>query len=115
LLGYNWPGNIRELENLIERISVLVDEQLIQPHELPEYIVNGATPASSVSVTSIFNSGLGFNEAVEQYQKSLIQYALNETGWVKARAAGLLKMNRTTLVEKIKKLNIEQERQDPVF
>ena len=115
LLDYNWPGNIRELENLIERISVLVDEQLIQPHELPEYIVNAATPASSISVTSIFNSGLGFNEAVDQYQKSLIQYALNETGWVKARAAGLLKMNRTTLVEKIKKMNIEPERQEPVF
>ncbi len=115
LLNYNWPGNIRELENLIERISVLVDEQLIQPHDLPEDITNVASCTSSVSVASIFNSGIGFNEAVDQYQKSLIQYALNETGWVKARAAGLLKMNRTTLVEKIKKMNIEQERQEPVF
>ncbi len=115
LLQYDWPGNIRELENLIERISVLVEDQRIELHDLPEYITNTASQNISVPVASVFNNGIGFNEAVDQYQRSLILHALNETGWVKARAAGLLKMNRTTLVERIKKMNIDQERAIPFF
>ena len=115
LLRSDWPGNIRELENLIERISVLVDDQTIELHDLPEYITNNSSQNTSVSVTSVFNNGIGFNQAVDQYQRSLILHALNETEWVKARAAGLLKMNRTTLVEKIKKMKIEPESEAPVF
>jgi len=66
-------------------------------------------------VISVFNNEIGFNDAVDQYQRSLIRHALDETGWVKARAAELLQMNRTTLVEKIKKMNIEPESAAPVF
>jgi len=115
LLRYDWPGNIRELENLIERLSVLVDDQTIEPHDLPENITSNSSQSTTVSVASVFNNGIGFNQAVDQYQRSLILHALNETGWVKARAAQLLKMNRTTLVEKIKKMTIEPERETPFF
>ncbi len=115
LLSYDWPGNIRELENLIERISVLVENQTIELHDLPDYIINNSCENISTSVTSVFDSGIGFNQAVDQYQKSLILHALDETGWVKARAAELLKMNRTTLVEKIKKMKIEPKSEMPVF
>lgn len=114
LLQYDWPGNIRELENLIERISVLVEDRPIELHDLPESI-NHNTAHGTVSVASVFNNGIGFNQAVDQYQRSLIFHALNETDWVKARAAELLKMNRTTLVEKIKKMNIEPEAETPFF
>ncbi len=115
MLQYDWPGNIRELENLIERLSVLVEDPIIDIHELPEYITNNSPQNTTVSVSSVFNNGIGFNQAVDQYQRSLIKHALNETGWVKARAAELLKMNRTTLVEKIKKMNIGQESEMPIF
>ncbi len=115
LLDYDWPGNIRELENLVERISVLVEAADIGLQDLPEYITSNSSQNKSISVTSVFNNGTGFNDAVEQYQRSLILHALNETRWVKARAAELLKMNRTTLVEKIKKMNIEPESQTPIF
>jgi transcriptional regulator with GAF, ATPase, and Fis domain len=115
LLHYDWPGNIRELENLIERLSVLVENQIIEPHDLPENIINNSSQNTSVSVASVFNNGIGFNQAVDQYQRSLILHALNETGWIKARAAELLKMNRTTLVEKIKKMKIEPESEGPFF
>ena len=115
LMNYEWPGNIRELENLVERISVLVEDEVVQAHDLPG-CMSGITPnQGSASVVSVFKNEVGFSDAVERYQKSLIVHALNETGWVKARAAQMLKMNRTTLVEKIKKLNIEPEVEMPVF
>ncbi len=107
---YSWPGNVRELENLIERISVMVDGPVVGLHDLPGHIINNANVSiSSNDIETIVDNGIGFNEAVESYQKALIIYALKQTGWVKARAADLLKMNRTTLVEKIKKMKIEPE------
>ncbi|MFH2093044.1 MAG: sigma-54 dependent transcriptional regulator [Pseudomonadota bacterium] len=115
LLAYDWPGNIRELENLIERISVLVEDPIIELKDLPDYISQKTSKGQTVSVASIFNSGIGFNDAVDQYQRALIVHALNQADWVKARAAELLKINRTTLVEKIKKMNIEPESQMPIF
>ena len=115
LLRYDWPGNIRELENLIERISVLVEAPTIELSDLPDYIINNSCDNISTSVSSVFDSGVGFNQAIDQYQRSLILHALDETKWVKARAAALLKMNRTTLVEKIKKMKIEQKSDMPVF
>ena len=112
---YEWPGNIRELENMVERISVLVEEIDIQVHDLPECIINDSSHSTSPSVSCVFNKGIGFNEAVDLYQRSLISHALNESGWVKARAAQMLKMNRTTLVEKLKKMNITPEMDAPIF
>lgn len=111
LVTYEWPGNIRELENLMERLYVLVDEKIIQLSDLPANI-RGKKDAQSLSVMENipalpFENGIGFNEAVENYQKNLILQALEQTNWVKAKAAELLRMNRTTLVEKIKKMKIE--------
>ncbi|MCP4718180.1 MAG: sigma-54-dependent Fis family transcriptional regulator, partial [Desulfobacteraceae bacterium] len=114
LLNYEWPGNIRELENMVERISVLVEEIDIQVYDLPECITNSST-TNSPSVSAVFNNGIGFNEAVDLYQRSLISHALNESGWVKARAAEMLKMNRTTLVEKLKKMHLKPEMETPIF
>jgi transcriptional regulator with GAF, ATPase, and Fis domain len=110
---YEWPGNIRELENMVERISVLVEEIDIQVRDLPECMTNASPHHTSPSVSSVFNNDIGFNEAVDLYQRSLITHALNESGWVKARAAEMLKMNRTTLVEKLKKMHIKPE--TPIF
>jgi transcriptional regulator with GAF, ATPase, and Fis domain len=113
LSRYSWPGNVRELENLVERLSVMVEGNFVMPSDLPEYI-SRQTPAGldKTSVLSVFQNGIGFSEAVDEYQRSLILYALEQTHWVKARAAELLKMNRTTLVEKIKKMNIEQAQEE---
>ncbi|WP_321494973.1 sigma-54 dependent transcriptional regulator [uncultured Desulfobacter sp.] len=112
---YEWPGNIRELENLVERLSVLVEEDTISISDLPDCITGTGTDVTPAGVAQVFKNNIGFNEAVELYQKSLIVHALNETGWVKAKAAEMLKMNRTTLVEKIKKMDIEPENEMPVF
>ncbi len=115
LVNYEWPGNIRELENMVERISVLVENKRVDLSDLPGRLNNSSGSPSLSSVACVFDRGMGFSEAVEQYQRALISHALNETGWVKARAAQMLKMNRTTLVEKIKKINLEPEPEMPVF
>lgn len=114
MLKYDWPGNIRELENLMERLSVLVDGDMIELEDIPSSI-RGTDSGLFPSLESTLESGLGFNEAIDQYQRGLILQALEQTGWVKAKAAELLKINRTTLVEKIKKMNIEAPDADQPF
>jgi len=102
---YSWPGNIRELENLIERLSILVDSDAVYMSDLPsEFSEEG----SSFSIPTTFGAplpseGVDFNSVVEAYENSLILSALERTGGNKKAAARLLKLNRTTLVEKIKK------------
>jgi transcriptional regulator with PAS, ATPase and Fis domain len=111
LMKHDWPGNIREFENMIERLSVLVEGDVIDMEDLPDRI-RGYNPCEKTATPFPFENGVGFNEAVEQYQKDLILQALNQTNWVKAKAADLLKMNRTTLVEKIKKMRLEPMEND---
>ncbi len=111
LLGYHWPGNIRELENLMERLSVMADGDVIEKDDLPLNILNPDNAQFDSAINAIDN-GMGFNEAIEMHQKALLLQALNRTNWVKAKAAELLKMNRTTLVEKIKKMKLESYKED---
>lgn len=109
LMNYSWPGNIRELENMMERLTVMVEDDIISPEDLPEQ-VRGGRPLQAPYAQSPIDAGVGFTEAVEMFQKTLILEALDRSGGVKAKAAELLKMNRTTLVERIKKLKIESEK-----
>ncbi len=113
LSEYDWPGNIRELENMMERLSVLVDDEIITPADLPDHIAGDASGKDDhADLLFPVLGDMGFNDAVEQHQRALILDALNRTNWVKAKAAELLKMNRTTLVEKIKKMNLESVREE---
>jgi len=107
LTNYNWPGNIRELENLIERLSILVEKNIIGFEDLSEKIRESSSIQKPTRKNISGNDWPGFTQAVNQFQKDLILQALNQTNWIKAKAANLLKMNRTTLVEKIKKMNLE--------
>ena len=104
LSKYSWPGNIRELENLIERITILKGEGLIDMQDLPpKYHLQSFQSPPSPSSIEISQMGIDFKSAVDQYENTLIMKALEQTGWNRNQAAILLKMNRTTLVEKIKK------------
>jgi DNA-binding NtrC family response regulator len=102
LVQYNWPGNIRELENLVERLSILKGNGMIEMHDLPERY-RKVHMQSDPSKVEIPDQGVDFNTAVDNYENALIMRALEKTGWNRNQAALLLKLNRTTLVEKIKK------------
>jgi DNA-binding NtrC family response regulator len=105
---YEWPGNVRELENLIERLVILRGEGEIDVGDLPPAFREGpATPRPGAP--RIPATGLPFNEVVDRFEADLILQALEQTHWNKNRAAQLLGLNRTTLIEKIKKKGLSAE------
>jgi DNA-binding NtrC family response regulator len=107
ILSYEWPGNVRELENMIKRLTILSEGPVVSFDDLPENIqdVSGSHhPEKEV----IIDNELNLNEAVQDYEKRIILEALEKANWVKSKAAKLLNINRTTLVAKIKKQNIEE-------
>jgi transcriptional regulator with PAS, ATPase and Fis domain len=108
LKAYSWPGNIRELENVIERIGVLSESDQISFSDLPDHIIGaGANSLEILDIPyEIPQTGLDFNSLVEQFENKLITMALSKTSGNKKAAAELLNLNRTTLVEKIKKKGI---------
>ena len=106
--AYDWPGNVRELENVIERMLILSEGDYLTVGDLPEKIAQKGVSAPVVQ-SALSEEGFSLSNAVNEYEKQLIINALERTGWVKNRAAKLLNMNRTTLVEKIKKQGIEKE------
>ncbi len=102
---YTWPGNIRELENLVERLSILVESDAVYLNDLPPDLseTRSSHSAAGSSFTILPAEGVDFNAVVDSFENSLILQALERTGGNKKAAAKLLKLNRTTLVEKIKK------------
>jgi transcriptional regulator with GAF, ATPase, and Fis domain len=108
LSTYSWPGNIRELENLVERVAILSDGDLIDVDQIPDFI-RGASQFR-IQLHEDFelpSLGVDFNALVDDYENKLIATALSQTGGNKKAAAKLLGLNRTTLVEKIKKKGLE--------
>ena len=106
LRAYHWPGNVRELENAIERAVILKGSGFIVPADLPDKI-SRVTVKEALPAIEFPDGGLDFDVMVQNFEKQLLRQALEKTNWVKTKAASLLHMNRTTLVEKVKKLRLE--------
>ncbi len=110
LSQYTWPGNIRELENFIERVSILRKEGMVEISDIPNYFDDNQSDVLLNNLpVDIPENGIDFNSAIAAYENQLIMNALNKTGWNRNQAAILLRLNRTTLVEKIKKKGLKQE------
>jgi DNA-binding NtrC family response regulator len=106
LVNYAWPGNVRELENLVERLVILYPGQAFQPSSLPSKLLDGG--GKITTSVNIPEEGISFKNVVSDFENELILKALQKTAWNKNKAATLLKLNRTTLVEKIKKRQLEK-------
>ena len=107
MLSYSWPGNVRELRNVVERLVVLIGSGKISANDLPKELkaANGYNATQSIEIS---DDGICLNSAVTEFEKDLILQSLEKTKWVKNKAAKLLQLNRTTLVEKIKRHRIQQ-------
>ena len=130
LSKYYWPGNVRELSNLIERLSILYPKQTVKWSDLPERLrpnqdwIAELESAASLNDGNAFNSpgefslppdGLDLKTYLTELEVSLLTQALDQCGWVVARAAKLLELQRTTLVEKMRKFNLSRPEETTNF
>jgi transcriptional regulator with PAS, ATPase and Fis domain len=102
LWEYDWPGNIRELENLIERMVILSDNGVTDWMDLPPNIRSFVSDKKSPQPT-LGNEQIDLREATEQLQVRLMEEALRLTNGNKSAAAKMLGLKRTTLVAKLRK------------
>ncbi len=102
LMSYHWPGNVRELENAIERSVLVCDGSVVHPHHLP--------PTLQTAEASGTIADVSLSDAVDAYEKSLIQDALKTARGNASRAAKLLHSTERIISYKIRKLGIDRER-----
>lgn len=99
---YDWPGNVRELENILERMVLLTEEDQIRLGHLPARIRSQVANEPVIDV-EISEDGIDLKQTLNDLEDRLIMDALKQTGGVKNKAAKLLGLKRTTLIEKMKK------------
>jgi transcriptional regulator with PAS, ATPase and Fis domain len=103
-MSYAWPGNVRQLENTIERaVAFGAGRRQIDLEDLPAEIVGPVAPRVGESL-SLPEEGLDLLAVVASIERDLIQRSLDRTNGNKGQAARLLNLKRTTLVEKLKRL-----------
>ena len=117
LLAYPWPGNVRELENLAQRMVILLGGSAVAAQDLPEKYLQAGIPvalavdppvlAEPAVPEMLGDGGIDFNALVSDFEGRLILEALAKAGGNKKEAAKMLNLKRTTLIEKIKKKQLE--------
>lgn len=128
LIHYSWPGNIRELENVMERINILADGREVQKEDLPHYIsenyhtaVNDEVPSEAVMENGLYDAGLSLgktsaeeivtgNDEImpwEYYEREIIRKALKKYGSYNA-AGKALGLTHKTVAAKARKYHIEE-------
>ncbi|MEM8944819.1 MAG: sigma-54 dependent transcriptional regulator [Planctomycetota bacterium] len=101
LENYAWPGNIRELQNVVERAVLLGKEDIITASDLPRDVTGG----QNISLPRVGTMTL--KEALEEPERQIILDVLESNGWNRNATADSLGVNRTTLYKKMKKLGLE--------
>ncbi len=100
---YSWPGNVRELENLVERLVILKGQGEILAKDLPDKYFSSSSAGGPKHKFFLPPEGLDLPGVIASVEHELIEQALARTGGNKNKAAQMLKLKRTTLVEKLKR------------
>ena len=107
LEGYDWPGNVRQLENVIERALVLAEGEVLEQEDLPLLVnVNGPDSATSTALGGATAEGIDLDRAVVDMEDKMIRQVLERTGGNRAAAARILNITKSKLLYKIKKYGI---------
>jgi transcriptional regulator with PAS, ATPase and Fis domain len=108
--AYRWPGNIRELENLIERICLLEDGEWVRPSHLPARILREVQQPAPTSIADSLapagDAGMDYQDATSRFQRGLIENALRECGQNVGAAALRLGLSRHALRHQMMKLGL---------
>ena len=112
MLEYDWPGNVRQLKNCLERAVVLAESEEITLKDLPQEILsktknNKSKQDDNLSSETLFL--LEFQEAKRAFERSYIERCLNQTSGNITQAAAMLKMHRQSLQHKIKELGLTKK------
>jgi two-component system, NtrC family, response regulator AtoC len=105
LMGYSWPGNIRELENVIERALLLAKGRWITPEDLPSHISTESSYTSSL----LPEANLSIRKASNRLERDLIKKALELTGGNRTQASRILEISRPKLLAKIKAYHLDEK------
>ncbi|HIP68537.1 MAG TPA: sigma-54-dependent Fis family transcriptional regulator, partial [Chromatiales bacterium] len=120
LQHYPWPGNVRELANLVERLRILFPEKVVGCVELPDKYCQRKGNVTTLPAAEVCNvstniptglpeEGVDLKSLLHEVEVDLIQQALNASNGIVAHAAQKLGLRRTTLVEKIRKYDLQRE------
>ncbi len=103
LKSYSWPGNVRQLENLLERTVMLAHGDIIDSEDLPEEIRNANNTAT------VGEPGIAVGPDLEVMEKAYIYYTLAQTGWNKSQTAKILGIDLSTLYRKIERYDLPKK------
>ena len=118
ILNYPWPGNIRELKNMVERVVLLEDDTVLRVEHIPQSIRQGTAAAKELSAVRRIEAalsrpfpdeGMAFEQLMDGVERELIGKAMREAGGNQSRAARYLQLNRDKIRYRLKNLNMEQE------
>ncbi|MFQ5427501.1 MAG: sigma-54-dependent transcriptional regulator [Thermodesulfobacteriota bacterium] len=109
LMGFNYPGNIRELENIIERAVAFSSSETIMPESLPQSLLNNVPGDLFAYDLEVPDNGLDIEKTVEDIEKEIIANALKKAGGVKKKAAELLGLSFRSMRYKISKYEIHED------
>lgn len=105
LMNFSWPGNVRQLENVVERAVVLsAGRDVLGLEDLPEELQRA--DRMIMPAVRIDSDGIFLDRVLADFEGRLLYQALESASWTKTRAARLLNIKRTTLIEKMKRLGI---------
>ena len=108
LIAYSWPGNIRELENEVERLLVLGSDLETLPLELVSGRIREAVGSGGLSIYAFARATGNLNDAVEQLEREMIHQGLIRTGNNKSQLARELGISRSNLILKISKYGLDK-------